>query len=500
MGINTTMYLPFSNWSLKPRHGEPAHGYFLRLVANEGHYSASVYANEIGLNGRRLTPEETLGALLVLPIGDDHKDALRLSSPIADGAYYDLGGQRLRQRQMSFSTRRFCRACLAESPYHRVWWDVLSFRTCPEHGTTIEDVDAFGQPIGWWWADIASDTSGNPLAASAVSRADRHARSLEAFVLERLGAAPKTSWPLLEPYELFEVIEACEYLGMWLGNERTSVVPANPMEKLAVGMAALEGAWDALVGAMRAWFMERVPSEVRRAGKMESMGWAGKARPKLPGTEIGDMLKRATTEAFEPIGKMGKKRFRETADFYAERALSPVAEELNVRMDALLPLARHLGIVHKTPGAWMVTSNQADILRGAVAGMVTSSEVTGILGLETWEWQDLVTMNRLTSFGHFGVGRFFLRSDVQGFVAETLNGVPRSDATSVSLRTYARRTGTSAGAVLIQVLEGNLIGMRSSGGNDLRAVRVVAEVVVAPGSGHLARWRLLRLSPWPRQW
>ena len=221
MSVSPTMHLPFSNWSLKPLPGESARGYFLRLVANEGHYSATVYGNEVGINGRSLFPEEILDTLLRLPIGDDPKAALRRFTPQTDGAYHVLGGQRLRQRQMAFNGRRFCRACLAEKPYHRAWWDIFAFKTCPEHGTPIEDVDASGQPIGWWWADIASDTNGNPLARWAPSQADHHSRTLETFILERLDVVPHTSWPLLNGYHLYEVIEACEYLGMWLGNVRT---------------------------------------------------------------------------------------------------------------------------------------------------------------------------------------------------------------------------------------------------------------------------------------
>ncbi|WP_165823724.1 TniQ family protein [Metarhizobium album] len=475
MGINASMYLPFSNWSVKPCHGEPAHGYFLRLVANEGHYSASVYANEIGLNGRRLTPEEALGTLLKLPINEDNKDTLRRFSPIADGAYYDLGGQRLRQRQMSFTTRRFCRACLADAPHHRVWWDILAFRKCPEHGTVIEDVDVAGQPIGWWWADITSDTSGNPLAAYAPSQADWHARSLEALIVERLTASPTTSWTLLGQYQLFEVIEACEYLGMWLGNDRTRMIPADPMEKLAVGMSALEGSRDDLVAAMHAWFIEMVPSQVRRDGKMESMGWAWNAWPKLPGTEIGNMLNQASNEAFEPIGKMGKKRFRETGDFYAERALSALAIELDIRMEALVPLARHLAVIPLSAEPWELDSAQADALRRAIADLIPSSEVTGILGLETWEWQNLVGSGRLVSFGHFALGRMFIRSEVEGFVKEVLDKVPVRDVESVSLRSFGRRKGLSVDAVLIQALDGKIATVRAASCADLRAIRVVAE-------------------------
>ena len=420
MGVSPSIYLPFSNWSLKPKLGESARGYFLRLVANEGHDSTTVYGNEIGINGRRLAAEEALDTMLMLPLAEEHKEALRRYSPVADGAYYDICGQRLRQRQMNVRTRRFCRACLADSPHHRVWWDIVAFGTCPEHGTPVEKTDTSGQRIGWWWADVASDMDGNPLGKWARSQPELHARTLEAFILERLDVVPSTAWPLLDRYRLYEVIEACEYLGTWLGNERTFAVPVDQLGNVALGMAALSGERADLVAAMRRWFEERVPSDIRLEGKMASMGWAWHAWPKMPGTEIGDMLNQAATEAFEPIGKMGKKRYRAEDDFYAERALSPLASELDVRMEALLPLARHLGIVPEAVEAWKLDSEQADTLRRGVAGLISSSAVTGILGLESGEWQDLVRLDRITSCGSFPLGRVCLRSEVEGLVEEVL--------------------------------------------------------------------------------
>lgn len=476
MGVSPSIYLPFSNWSLKPKLGEPARGYFLRLVANEGHDSTTVYGNEIGINGRRLAAEEALDTMLMLPLAEEHKEALRRYSPVADGAYYDICGQRLRQRQMNVRTRRFCRACLADSPHHRVWWDIVAFGTCPEHGTPVEKTDASGQPIGWWWADVASDMDGNPLGKWARSQPELHARTLEGFILERLDVFPSTAWPLLDRYRLYEVIEACEYLGTWLGNERTFAVPVDQLGNIALGMEALSGDRDDLVAAMRRWFEERVPSDIRREGKMASMGWAWNAWPKMPGTEIGDMLNQAATDAFEPIGKMGKKRYREMADFYAERALSAFADGIGIRLDALLPLACHVGVARGITEPWELTPPDEDILKAAIANLVPTAEVSRILAVESWGWHDLVGRGKLAVFANFELGRMYLRSDVErllgraiGMASETAQG------TTVSLRTYARRHDISIGDVVVMVLDGGLKAVRADCAEPgLRAIRVLA--------------------------
>ncbi|CDZ67999.1 Hypothetical protein NGAL_HAMBI2605_62820 [Neorhizobium galegae bv. orientalis] len=102
---------------------------------------------------------------------------------------------------------------------------------------------------------------GDPLGRWARSQPELHARTLEAFILERLDVVSSTAWPLLDRYRLYEVIEACEYLGTWLGNERTFAVPVDQLGNVALGMAALSGDRDDLIAAMRRWFEERAPSE-----------------------------------------------------------------------------------------------------------------------------------------------------------------------------------------------------------------------------------------------
>lgn len=473
--MSPSIYLPFSNWSLETGPGESARGYFLRLVAEEGHYSTSVYANEVGINGRRLDAEETLETLLALPIPQDRKNALRRFSLKADGAYFQLAGQKLRQRQVGLTSRRFCPACLAAAPYHRAWWDILAFRTCPEHGTAVENTDAVGQPIGWWWADVASDTDGNPLGKRGNSNFERYRGTLEAFVLERLGMAAPASRPLLERYQLYEVIEACEYIGTWLGNAHMLAVPADQLANMNVGMAALKGTRDDLVSAMRAWFVDHVPVDLRREGKMASMGWAWKAWPKLPGTTIGDMLRLAASEAFEPVGKTGRKRYSGTADFYAEKALAGSARHLGVRMEALLPLARHLGIVDGRIMPWKLAPEAEDMLKNAVSELVPSAIVSGIIGFKTWDWKALVDAGILTPFPLFALGDMYLRTEVERMVGTLMAAAPLSGVSGIALRTYARRNGITVGDVLVEALQGRLATVRSIGDRPgLRSVSILA--------------------------
>ncbi len=172
---------------------------------------------------------------------------------------------------------------------------------------------------------------------------------------------------------------------------------------------------------------------------------------------------------------MGKKRFKETDEFYAERALAVLAGELDVRMDALLPLARHLGIVPDVAGPWKLEAEQELKLRACVEGLVPSTEVSWLLGLESWEWQGLAERRILTGFSCFALGRMYLRSEVEGLVAALFAKATAPQATSVSLRTYARRHGLSVADVVMLAVDGRIAVVRVDGDQPgLRTLRVVA--------------------------
>ena len=82
MSLDFKLARPFSRWRLKPEVGEPSYSYFAREVADEGHDSLRVYANEIGLDGNSIKPEQLLHALERLPLDQMFKDRLRSNRPI----------------------------------------------------------------------------------------------------------------------------------------------------------------------------------------------------------------------------------------------------------------------------------------------------------------------------------------------------------------------------------------------------------------------------------
>jgi hypothetical protein len=155
---------PFSRWNVENIVDEPAHGYFARLVAGEGHSSIRRYAEGIGIDARYVNPEALMDVVFELPISDDQKERLRNATPIREGNRIRLAGQWFKQVDFSFSSRRWCPGCLYESPHHRAWWDIVSIGECPYHGHSLLDQDEHGTPVRWWWAIMGTSPNGAMLA------------------------------------------------------------------------------------------------------------------------------------------------------------------------------------------------------------------------------------------------------------------------------------------------------------------------------------------------
>ncbi|MCC8934886.1 TniQ family protein [Rhizobium sp. 'Codium 1'] len=470
----------FSSWSLHPEFGEPAHGYFLRLVANEGQPSAVIYANEIGLNGRVLGPEETIDVLLDLPIPDPKKESLKHFSAASDGAWHDLAGQRLRQRQMSFSTRRFCPGCLAQSGHHRAWWDIVSFRTCPDHGVTLHETDEAGEEIGWWWSDISTDTKGNILARHLPLRSVKPQDSLEHLILERMADKHAQTRQLLDKVLLYDVIGVCEFLGRWLRNPYAKTAPAELTDDAEFGMQALAYNLDHLIQCLRSWFTDNVNNDLKKAGKLEAMGWAHialKNRIDTSEASIWDVIQEASNTAFETVGHFGRKAPKDPCDLFAEKALKPLAEELGWDIAGVIKLNRAMGLDPMTGASWELTSEQKNVVRNEIKGLLTTADVDRQLGLSSWEWRSLVEDGHLTFYRPSGTKRLFRATEVRAVIHKVLSAACTKPGTkSVSLRSYAHQNKLDVATVLSLLMSGELSSWRDkTSGVKLSSLRVIAD-------------------------
>ncbi|WP_414125699.1 TniQ family protein [Rhizobium sp. BR 317] len=128
---------PFTFWRVLPLPGEPASSYFSRLVMDECSYLPENYASEIGIN-RIFRSDELLELIFLLPISEEYKERLRWWTPVEAKGSVRLAGQIFARGQFRWARNLQCRECVAETPYHRVWWQLECFRTCPVHHCVLE--------------------------------------------------------------------------------------------------------------------------------------------------------------------------------------------------------------------------------------------------------------------------------------------------------------------------------------------------------------------------
>jgi len=166
------------------------------------------------------------------------------------------------------------------------------------------------------------------------------------------------------------------------------------------------------------------------------------------------------------------------AGFYsAVDTLSALATELNIKMEALLPLARHVGVIDTGAEAWKLSLEQEAVLRAAAADLVPTVEVVRILGFESWAWRSVANAGVLKSFASSVPGRMYLRADVEAFVAKiTASATTVPDETSVSLRTFSRKHNISIGDVLLRILDGSLKATQAPlNQTGIRSIRIVSD-------------------------
>jgi hypothetical protein len=441
MEIENALARPFSRWDVAHGRGEPAYGYFARLVANEGHSSLRVYANEIGLNGRNLVPEEMLAAIKRLPLSAETIGDLERWTPIRDGSLYRIGAETARVTQMSITKRRWCCSCLREARHHRVWWDFTSYTTCPAHNEALVERTVRDEVIRWHWPHFDVGPDGMDLADGAAAGSPSAPTGLESFIEGRLrgvGGMP------MEGVPLHSVLDAVDTLGTFLD--------ADGFGALTMPDADLR---DCLAERIR----ETVPEEKRRRGVFGSLGrliyGSGADEPR----SLQPWLERQFLEAFTQVGRIGRKRLTHADIHHRDFTLADAAAELGVNKKGLSRFAKRFGIGH-TPwkDAHSFSKEDVEALRAKVADLITLQETIPITGILGHEFRFLERAGFIDS--HPGLipndkAVRYLRADVVALVDRVLTMAEEGgDGEGVSLFSYAKRTGQKQGEVLVRIMRG----------------------------------------------
>lgn len=278
---------PFTFWRVLPIVGEAANSYFSRLTMDECDHRPRFYAKEIEVH-QIFDSEELLEHISRLPISDGAKTRLSYWTPIERNRSLQLAGQSFRLNEFQWTRRLECRKCVEEVPYHRIWWHLECFKTCPVHGGALEPVrnNELNMVGRWWpWFDKAvpqrlpevalgedSDTIEGWIVRSLMGSGKQ---VLHGGKTAPMGGGVKAagSGSMTPHRPVADFVEAAEFAGRLLGNERNNMVPPFSAKDSEVGYQALKGGIDEFRTRLRDWMARnRASGFAWRPGDL--VGWA----------------------------------------------------------------------------------------------------------------------------------------------------------------------------------------------------------------------------------
>ena len=195
-----------------PFEAEPSYGLMARVMARHGHKSFRVFAGDLMLDDGAALIRSCTEALSAIGLGspDQHASIARWTPTFGEG-YVTIAGERLPRRAFSLASRRFCPACLHDSPHHRVWFDLRFFRTCPVHGMRLNDRTPDRAIVYWNRCDLTLGPHDAQLSRHGPVVVPRD--DLETYVMRRFGLMPAASPSWLDGMPLLEIVRSIRVLG-----------------------------------------------------------------------------------------------------------------------------------------------------------------------------------------------------------------------------------------------------------------------------------------------
>lgn len=451
------LHRPFSTWSVEPFPDEPAHGYFARLVAEEGHRSVKVYTSEIGIEGKATKPALLLQRLLTLPIPEAWAARLRRATPIQEGDWIVMGDERLRRMQWSVTKRRYCPACLAEASYHRSWWDILPILTCPYHGLPLKDCDDDGNAVRWWWPHMDATPKGNDLAI-AGHRVAEVPQGFGGYVIGRLGFAPHIPAPLLDERPLSDVMDMCARFGQLLDDPSGRSRPVVTADSYERGFEALSAGPGHLVETIRKWMRSNSTETQRRRGYSRLWEWGV---IDLCSRDSG-LMEVAVKKALAAENRRSDRSVTDEDFRIPDVGMEELRLRLGIGKKAMVTVTESLGILPERD--WMrahvhFNAEEVELVEEFFEDLITRVEAAEMLGILSTDVSKLVDKGWLAAYKGVSrggrTGRRFRRSEVAELLCRIPPPTEDFDARlTVSFTTLAKRYKKNGGLLAVRVLEG----------------------------------------------
>lgn len=364
----------FSRWSVRPCFGEPTNAYFARLVYDGENCLPETFAKKTGVWVSRDRWEILLQSLLKLPLTEDERQGLKRWSPVQSGhRHWALCGENISMTLVKPGARS-CPECLKEADYHRVWWDLNAFQTCPVHDCALQ-LNPNRHDRSWPFYGICKEKVAAPPELSPRGR-----KSLEGYILQRLGAVrPVARRPLLDGEPLDAVMSTCSVVGTFLDNRPTRRRPKMSSHHYEIGFQALGRDEDHLVGSFSGWLKTHYPREELRQIAMRKFGFIRHiSRNRKP---LKDLISTSQVKACARLGMLNPK-LRSISGVDAPVLRSNLPTVLRVSIYSSNALLRRSGFdLQKGSGRLVeIPDGLVEELKREVGRSVPMSEAARLLG------------------------------------------------------------------------------------------------------------------------
>ncbi|MFB4385632.1 TniQ family protein [Agrobacterium tumefaciens] len=463
----------FSRWRVRPCFGEPTNAYFARLVYDGEDCLPESFAKKTGIWITRDRWQILLQALLKLPLSDAEKEGLEWWSPVqADSRHWALCNERISMTMVKPGARA-CPECLKEAEYHRVWWDLNSFQTCPIHDCALQS-NPNRHDRRWPFYGICKDKFDAPPQLSNRGRG-----TLEGYILQRLGAVRASAdCPLLDGQPLDAVISSCTLVGTFLANPPARRKPKMSTDNYEIGFQALCRDEEHLVDNFTKWLQRHYPKDEIRQIAMRQFGFARHlSRNRKP---LKDLISKSQVRACARLGMLNPK-LRSLPGVDAPVLKSNLPKVLGITIYSSNQLLHRVGFdLQKGSGHLVeIPSQLVEQLKTEVAGSVSMSEAADLLGCTEVD-ADLVSI-KLAKAGwagciqlrrEHGIVRHFIRAELEKLL-EIIRSLPTDTEKTQTVRLSGRviKDVVSETRLMADVLLGREIAYSDPAVPGLRGLR-----------------------------
>ncbi|NLS04314.1 hypothetical protein HGP14_13210 [Rhizobium sp. P32RR-XVIII] len=455
---------PFSRWKLRPVQGEAATSYFARLVREQAATAPATYAHALGLRSGKSHAADVLKSVTSLPISESERAGLLHWTPVAQKKGLCYGGNLINENTFKVSRRLHCASCVAEAAYHRSWWNLNGFETCPFHREVLFAVPDFEYRAGNW-----PPTYEGPPPPSGYDHRARQAEDgqFETYLLQRLGLLSQGAAPLLDLCPLSDVIWYCGMLGRALRNPVAGNRPRRRPGDYQAGFEALRFDREVLAVAIGEW-VKTYKDDIKAVTSEEMLGWTALINTgrnaaytrTLP--LLGQEIVLAQTIACRRTGIVGNRRLIGSRVRIWPIPRAQAARDLHVTETGMQLLERQAGLPPKTKFFWR---KQFEILGEARRTAQDASAVAKRLGCQRGDVEALRRARVL--FPILAARGSTTLVYLPAAVDEMLAKVRTSDGaeSGVTLDAYARGAAITRHEAILKLVKGRILAVGPSASN-----------------------------------